>query len=67
MARFLHENENIGHLDGQAEFLDDIGFEWINGQSTIYTVASQIVYGQMLSQVNDEIGNIIEQMKEEAA
>ena len=41
-------------------FLDDIGFQWVQGESTIYTVATSIVYGEMRARVMAEIDQLID-------
>lgn len=41
-------------------FLDDIGFQWVQSESTIYTVATTIVYGEMRARVMAEIDQLIE-------
>lgn len=46
------------------EFLDDIGFEWTS-DSTIYTVATTIAYGEMRGRIEQEIHGLIEAWEEE--
>lgn len=41
-------------------FLDDVGFEWNQGESTIYTVATTIAYGEMRARIEQEIDRLIE-------
>ena len=46
--------------NGEA-FLDDVGFEWNQGESTIYTVAAAIAYGEMRARIEQEIDRLIEE------
>lgn len=45
--------------DGEA-FLDDVGVEWNQGESTIYTVATAIAYGEMRARIEQDIQQLIE-------
>lgn len=45
--------------DGE-DFLDDVGFEWNQGESTIYTVATAIAYGEMRARIEQDIQQLIE-------
>ena len=49
------------------EFLDDTGFEWVQGESTIYTVATTIAYGEMLGRIRVALEELIEADEEAAA
>lgn len=41
-------------------FLDDIDFQWVQGESTIYTVATSIVYGEMRARIETALEELIE-------
>lgn len=49
------------------EFLDDTGFEWVQGESTIYTVATAIAYGEMRARIESELSGLIGAAEEEDA
>lgn len=46
--------------DGEA-FLDDVGFEWVQGESTIYTVATSIAYSEMRCRVMAELDRLLDE------
>lgn len=45
--------------NGEA-FLDDVGLAWKQGESTIYTVATAIAYGEMRARIEQDIQQLIE-------
>lgn len=46
--------------DGE-DFIDDIGFEWKQGESTIYTVATAVAYGEMRARIEQELQCLIDE------
>lgn len=46
--------------DEGESFLDEIGFEWKQGESTIYTIATQIALGEMLRRTENAVAELIE-------
>lgn len=49
--------------NGEA-YMDDVGLNWTPGESTIYTVATLIVYGEMQARIMGEIGRLIEEWED---
>lgn len=43
------------------EFMDDVGFEWKQGESTIYTVASFLAYGEIRARIIGELNRLIDE------
>ena len=48
------------NTDRGEEFLDDIGFEWTTGESTIYTVATAIAYGEMRARIEETLNDLLD-------
>lgn len=53
------------NTDRGDEFIDDIGFEWRSGESTIYSVASVIAYGEMRGRIAEAVSEILAEMESE--
>lgn len=42
-------------------FLDDIGFEWKQGESTIYTIATTIAYGEIRARIETALNDLVKE------
>jgi hypothetical protein len=50
-----------------ADFMDDIGFEWKQGESTIHTVASALAYGEIRARISGALNELIESWEDPRA
>tara|TARA_R110000823_G_C15722461_1_gene478830 strand:+ start:347 stop:682 length:336 start_codon:yes stop_codon:yes gene_type:complete len=47
-------------VDKGEAFVDDTGFQWVQGDSTIFTVACLVAYGEMIHRVREEMAALLE-------